>query len=153
MEDTINIIKSTTQGLIDQLGFACEIEVAQIDTLYRIHIKTADDASMLIGKHARMLGALQRVLGAMLFKACGERVDILVDVNDYRDGQKERLIGIADNIARRVIDEDRPSQMTSFSPYERRIIHEHISQNYLSLETYSEGEGKYRKLVIARKHE
>lgn len=133
------------------LGVTCDIEVTKVDEMYKIHIKTEEDASMLIGKHARMLGSIQRVLGAMLYKQCGERVDVVVDINDYRDAQKERLIGIADNIARRVIDEDRSASMTSFSPYERRIIHEHISNNYLSLETYSEGEGKDRHLVIARK--
>lgn len=148
MEQTI---QSKTQEFLHMLAVDADVEVLHEDGLYKIHIKTESDASMLIGKHARMLGSIQRVLAAMLFKQAGERIDIVVDINDYRDAQKERLIGIADSIARRVIDEDRPATMTSFSPYERRVIHEHISQNYLSLETFSEGEGKDRRLVIARK--
>jgi len=150
MEETI---KTLTHDLIEKLGFDAEIEVTLEDNVYRIHIKTDDDASMLIGKYARMLSALQRVLGAMLYKKMDEKVDILVDVNDYRDAQKERLIGIADNVARRVIDEDRPSHLSSFSAYERKMIHEHISNNYVSLESYSEGEGHFRKLVISKKRD
>ncbi len=144
-------VQSLTQNLIDQLGFKATVDVNEDDGVYVIHIKTDEDASMLIGKHARMLASLQRVLGAMMFKQMEEKVDILVDVNDYREAQKERLIGIADNVARRVLDENRSAQLSSFSAYERKIIHEHISTNYLSLESFSEGEGRYRKLVIRKK--
>jgi spoIIIJ-associated protein len=153
MQDIDAKIQTLTHDLMQKLGFAAEVEVTPEESVHRIHIRTEDDASILIGKHARMLASLQRVLGAMLYKQFDEKVDILVDVNDYRDGQKERLIGIADNVARRVIEEGRPSHLSSFSAYERRIIHEHISQNYHSLESYSEGEDKFRKLVIAKKSE
>lgn len=153
MTDTHETIQNLTETLLEKLGFDASVTVTDEDGVARIHIQTEEDASLLIGKHARMLAALQRVLGAMLFKHMQEKVDILVDVNDYRDAQKERLAGIADNVARRVIDENRPAQLSSFSAYERKIIHEHISQNYHSLESYSEGEGKYRKLVIAKKAE
>lgn len=151
MEETIQKIQTLSQEFIDKLGFESRVEVTFEDEMYRIHITTDEDASMLIGKHARMLSALQRVLGTMLFKQLDDKVNILVDVNDYRDAQKERLIGIADNVARRVIDENRPSHLSSFSAYERKVIHEHISNNYLSLESYSEGEGRFRKLIITRK--
>lgn len=150
---TLDTVKTLTEELLSQIGFTSDVSVTEEEGVYRIHIQTEDEASMLIGKHAHMLASLQRVLGTMLFKRCGEKIDILLDVNDYRDAQKERLLGIADNIARRVIDEDRPSSLTSFSAYERRIIHEHISQNYHSLQSYSEGEGKFRKLVIAKKND
>lgn len=150
---TSETIQTLTAELLEHIGFTCTVDVTEEDGAFRIHIQTEDDASMLIGKHAHMLASLQRILGAMLYKRAGERVDVLVDVNDYRDAQKERIIGIADNIARRVIDEDRPSALGSFSAYERKIIHEHISQNYQSLQSYSEGEGRFRKLVIARKND
>jgi spoIIIJ-associated protein len=151
MEDIMTAIQTLTLEFVEKIGFAATVEVTPEGESYRVHIKTEEDASMLIGKHAHMLAALQRLIGAMLFKRMGEKVDVLIDVNDYRDAQKERIIGIADNIARRVIDEDRPSHVSSFSAYERKIIHEHISNNYHSLESHSEGEGKFRQLVIARK--
>lgn len=151
MEEKISSIQTLSQDLIDKLGFNAKVEVTEDSEIFLIHITTEDDASMLIGKHARMLAALQRVLGAMLFKQLGETADILVDVNDYRDAQKERLINIANNVAQRVVEEDRPARLSSFSAYERKIIHEHINSNYHSLESFSEGEGKFRKLVIQKK--
>ncbi|OGK61852.1 hypothetical protein A3I56_02710 [Candidatus Roizmanbacteria bacterium RIFCSPLOWO2_02_FULL_43_10] len=150
MEDKTKVIQALASELIQKLGFKATVEVMHDENVYTIRMTTDDDASMLIGKHARMLADLQRVLGAMLFKKLGEAVDVLVDVNDYRDSQKERLIGIADNIAQRVLEEDRPARLSSFSSYERKIIHEHISQNYQSLQSHSEGEGRFRQLVIEK---
>ncbi|MBP9815728.1 hypothetical protein KBD09_00620 [Candidatus Woesebacteria bacterium] len=149
--DHTEVIKKLTTELLDQLGFKAEVEIKLEGTMYHIHFRTEEDASLLIGKHSRMLASLQRVLSAMLFQKIGEKVDVLLDVNDYREAQKERLIGIANNVAQRVLEEKRDSKLSSFSAYERRIIHEHIAENYQSLESFSEGEGEDRYLVIAQK--
>jgi spoIIIJ-associated protein len=144
-------IQNLTQDLFSKLGFTVTVEVTPEGEGYYVHAKTEDDASMLIGRHARMLASLQRVLSAMFFKQLGDKMDILLDINDYRAGQKERLRNIAQNVAQRVIDEDRPARLASFSPYERRIIHEFVSENYSTLESHSEGEGQQRVLVIQRR--
>lgn len=144
-------IKELTSELFNKLGFVVTVEVNEEGEGYYVHVKTEDDASMLIGRHARMLASLQRVLSAMLYKQLENKVDVLLDINDYRAGQKERLRGIAQNVAQRVLDEDRSARLASFSPYERRIIHEFISENYSTLESHSEGEGNQRVLVIQKR--
>lgn len=144
-------IKKLTQELLKQLGFDVEVEVKLDGDTYYAHLTTVSEAPLLIGKHAHMLASLQRVLSAMLFQRLGEKIEVLLDINDYREAQKERLINIAHNVAQRVIDEQREARLSSFSAYERRIIHEHIAQNYQSLESYSEGEGPQRRLVISLK--
>jgi len=150
MEHT-EVITQLTKDLLTQLGFEAAIEVKLEGGMYYIHIKADEDAPLLIGKHSHMLASLQRVVSAMLFQKIGEKVDVLLDVNDYREAQKERLIGIANNVAQRVLEENKDARLASFSAYERRIIHEHIAENYQSLESYSEGEGLERNLVIAQK--
>lgn len=145
-----NKIQEITQTLCDMIGVKAVVSVTQEDDVFIVKIDS-DDASLLIGKHARTLASLQRVLSAMTFKNFDEKVNILVDINDYRDQQKERLQTIANNIAERVINEKKNAKLSSFNAYERRIIHEHISQNFETLESHSEGEGKFRQLVIALK--
>src|SRR3989338_1679868 len=88
MEDKTKVIQALASELIQKLGFKATVEVMHDENVYTIRMTTDDDASMLIGKHARMLADLQRVLGAMLFKKLGEAVDVLVDVNDYRIARK-----------------------------------------------------------------
>src|SRR3989338_5181064 len=139
--ETQNTIQELTQELFDKIGYNVAVEVTQEGEGYYVHAKTDEDASLLIGRHAHMLSSFQRIVSAMLYKRMGDRVDVLLDINDYRSGQKERLRNIARNVAQRVIDEDRPARLSSFSPYERRIIHEFISENYATLSSQSEGEG------------
>ncbi len=146
-------IKKLTEELIKKIGFKTKITVAREGENYDIHIETEDEPSLLIGKHARMLASIQRILSTMLYKKYGEKISVLVDINDYRDVQKERLTGISDNVAQRVIDEKRSARLSSFSPFERKIIHEHISTHYLSLTSYSQGDGRDRVLIIDFKKE
>src|SRR3989344_8847377 len=108
-------------------------------------------AKELFSKHAHTLAAIQRVISAMVYKKFQKKIDVLVDVNDYRDVQKERLTKIADNVAQRVLEEKRSARLSSFSPYERKIIHEHISNHYHTLGSQSEGEGRERVLVVSLK--
>ncbi|KXK10488.1 MAG: hypothetical protein UZ22_OP11002000792 [Microgenomates bacterium OLB23] len=103
--DHTEVISKLTKELIAQLGFTADVEVKLEGGLYYVHLKTETDASLLIGKHSHMLASLQRVLSAMLFQKIGEKIDVLLDINDYRVAQKERLIGIANNVAQRVLDE------------------------------------------------
>lgn len=143
-------VRTLTQELLEKLGFQVEVTVKDVEGMCYVHVQTEDSPSLLIGKHARMLASLQRVLMAMSFKKTGERVDVLLDVNDYRDVQKQRLASIADNLAQRVLEDGRPARLSSFSAYERKLIHEHVSLNYLTLNSHSEGEGRNRVLIIER---
>ena len=85
----------------------------------------------------------------MCFKTFQEAVNILVDVNDYRQRQKERLYAICDNVVKRVNEEKNVVTLRSFNAYERKIIHEYIGKKYPVIETHSEGEGSERKLLVA----
>ena len=40
------------------------------------------------------------------------------------------------------------SFIRGFSSYERKIAHEYITENYPDLTTFSEGEGRDRKLIV-----
>ena len=145
------IVTELAKELFSKINISGDITVSEADGLYTIHIQTEEDAPLLIGKHAHTLAAIQRVISAMLYKKFQKKIDVLVDVNDYRDVQKERLTKIADSVAQRVLEEKRSARLSSFSPYERKIIHEHISNHYHTLGSQSEGEGRERVLVVSLK--
>jgi spoIIIJ-associated protein len=75
----------------------------------------------------------------------------LVNVNDYREKQKERLQGIAAQMADKTQSQKRASHMRGLSSYERKIVHEYVTEQYPELSTYSIGEGRDRHLVIDMK--
>lgn len=148
-----DIIHKEAEELLDQLGFHTAIEVVEAERVYTISIKTEEDAPLVIGKFGETLNALQRVLEAIVYNQCKEKVELVVNVNDYREKQVERLEAIAENTASRVREEYQAVPLRSFSAYERKIMHEYIARVHPDLTSYSEGEGVDRMIMIAPRKE
>ena len=149
--DKIKTIKSETEELLKKMIDKFEVEASQEEEVFHVVIKTEEEAPTVIGRHGETIRALQKILEVILYKKFGEPIDLLLNVNDYREKQVERLGGIAKDIAERVKSENKEVPIRSFSSYERKIIHEYIAKNYPDLTSYSVGEGRDRQLVVAPK--
>ena len=75
-------------------------------------------------------------------------MSLLVNVNDYREKQKERLDASASETAAKTVDSKEPQYIRGLSSFERRMVHEYITANYPDLVTYSVGDGRDRRLVV-----
>lgn len=149
----IDTIKKLVQDLLEKMVEKASVEVIEDNGIYHVNIKTEDEAPAIIGRHGETIRSIQKILEVMLFKSTKERVDVLINVNDYREKQIERLNYIADQAAQKVIEQNTSTYLRGFSSYERRIIHEHVSKNYPNLTSYSVGEGRDRRLVVDLKKE
>lgn len=143
-----DIIQKHTSELIDKMVEGATVEVAERDGMYHVTIKTEDDAPTVIGRHGETIRAIQKILEVIIFKETGEKADLLINVNDYREKQVERLEYIADQAADKVKDRQSATYLRGFSSYERRIMHEYIGRTYPDLRSYSIGEGRDRRLVV-----
>lgn len=142
-------IKQIMTDLLAKMGFTNEVTVTQQENLWMVQIAENEESSLLIGKFGMTLRSLQTILETALFKKLGKKVDLAVNIGDYRERQKERLEEIAENVANRVKTEHRPAALRSFSAYERKLIHEYVSKQHPDLRTTSMGEGKERRLIIS----
>ncbi|MCS6956428.1 MAG: hypothetical protein NZM02_01085 [Patescibacteria group bacterium] len=146
--EKIEIIKKETEELLAKMINKFEVEVVEELGVYQIIIKTEDEASTVIGKHGETIRSLQKILEVILYKKFNQPVEILVNVNDFREKQKERLEVLANEYAQKTQITHSPSFIRNLSSYERKLIHEYITKNYPDLTTYSIGEGRDRRLVI-----
>jgi len=151
--DKIQTIKTEAEELLGKMIDSCEVEVTEEEGIYHIIIKSEENAPTIIGRHGETIRAIQKILEVVLYKKLGEPMDILVNVNDYREKQKERLEGIAKEVAERTKETTQSGYLRGMSAYERKLIHEFITQNYPDLTTYSVGEGRDRRLIIDLKKE
>jgi len=149
--DKLKTIKSETEEILKKMIDKFEIEVTQEEEVFHVVIKTEEDAPTVIGRHGETIRALQKILEVILYKKFGEPIDLLLNVNDYREKQVERLEGIAEDLAQRVKAENREVPLRSFSSYERKIVHEDIAKTYPDLTSYSVGEGRDRQLLVSPK--
>jgi len=146
--EKIEVIKTEATELLKKIIDKFEVEVKLEEETYQIVIKAEEEAPVVIGRHGETIRAIQKILEVILYKKFSEPVQILVNVNDYREKQKERLEGIATELAQKVTESKNSTYFGGLSSYERKIVHEYITANYPELTTYSVGEGKGRKLVI-----
>ncbi len=146
--DKVKLIKTETEELLSKIIDKPEVEVSEDDGVYHVTIKSDEDAPVVIGRHGETIKAIQKILEVVLYKKVGESVEILVNVNDYREKQKERLEELAERFAQKAKEQKSASYIRGLSSYERKLIHEYVSQNYPDLASYSTGEGRDRRLVI-----
>ncbi len=144
----LDLVKTTTEDLLSKMITEFSVEVQEDTGVYHIIIKTEADAPTVIGRHGETIRALQKILEVMFYKQFNEPLSILVNVNDYREKQKERLESLAVEYATRAQSAKEETYIRGLSSYERRVIHEYITTNYPDLTSYSVGEGRDRRLVV-----
>ena len=105
---------------------------------------------ILIGKRGQTLDSLQYIISLVVNKESDSYIRIKVDTENYRERRKATLENLAKNLAYKVKRTRRPVSLEPMNPYERRVIHS-VLQNDRYVETHSEGEEPYRKVVITLK--
>lgn len=108
---------------------------------------TGDNLAILIGRHGRTLDALQFLVSAITMRTIGYHYPVVIDVEGYKNRQREKLESIARSSASRAISQQRKVSLRPMTPYERRIVHITLRDNP-DVETESEGEGSTRHVVI-----
>ncbi len=109
-----------------------------------------EEMGVLIGKRGQTLDALQYLTSLVVNKRQKEYVRVKLDTEEYRRRRKDTLESLAKNIARKVERSHRAVALEPMNPYERRIIHS-VLQSRNGIETYSEGEEPYRRVVVTPK--
>ena len=108
---------------------------------------TGDDLAVLIGRHGRTLDALQFLVSAITVRKIGYRFPVIIDVESYKNRQRQKLEALARSSARKAATQGRSVKLRPMTPYERRIIHEALRDDP-RVETASEGEGTARHVVV-----
>ncbi len=108
---------------------------------------TGDDLGVLIGRYGRTLDSLQFLVSTINYRKLGFRYPVVVDVEGYKNRQREKIESVARSSARKAVSQDRDIAMRPMTPYERRIVHITLKDNP-DVETESEGEGPNRHVVI-----
>jgi len=108
---------------------------------------TGEDLAILIGRHGKTLEALQTLVSAVTVRKIGFRYPIVVDVEGYKNRQRQKLESIAHSAASRAIGQGKSIKLRPMSPYERRIVHVALRDDD-RVETASEGEGSARHVVV-----
>ena len=108
---------------------------------------TGDNLAVLIGRHGKTLDALQFIVSAITTRVLGFRYPVVVDVEGYKNRQRQKIESLARSVASRADQQHKAIKLRPMTPYERRIVHIALRDDD-RVETASEGEGSSRHVVV-----
>ncbi|MGY3725429.1 spoIIIJ-associated protein [Granulicatella balaenopterae] len=145
-EQAIYETKQYLENLSEIYGAQSTVTVEQAKDSLVFRFET-DKPGLLIGKHGKILNALQTLAQAMVHRYVRGRVSVTVDVGDYRERRSKTLKSIAERTAERVLRTKQPVFLEPLPAYERKQIHAYLSNNK-HISTHSEGKEPHRYLVV-----
>ena len=152
LEEQAEAAEDFLDGLFDLMGVPVELDHGVVDGVMYVDILGGDrpeDMGLLIGHHGQTLDALQEVTRRAVQRQLETRCRVMVDVEDYRKRRRARLAEKARGVARRVRSSGRPERLEPMNAYERKIVHDAVSE-VGGVETASEGEDPERRVVVRR---
>lgn len=115
--------------------------------LFNLH---GEGLGILIGKHGQTLDALQYLTNLAAGKKYFNHYFVMLDVENYRERRCRTLESLARRLAEKAKRTGEAVKLEPMNAAERRIIHLAL-QNDNEVTTESEGEGRYRHIVISLK--
>lgn len=106
-----------------------------------------DDLGILIGRRGETLAALQYLVRLMVNHRFHRWVNIVVDIEEYKERRAQQLRQLAQRMAQRVMQTGRPVALEAMPARERRIVHMTL-RDHPAVTTVSVGEGEQRKVTI-----
>ena len=116
------------------------------ELLYRV-ILDAENNAIIIGKNGQTLRAISTVLKAAVNATFKKRINVIVDVNHYKEDRYKKVKAIARREAINVAKSHVDCELDPMPNDERKVIHQYL-QDFKNVSTISIGEGAKRHLCI-----
>lgn len=148
-QQSIEFARKFLEDILSFYGVNVEVESRVDDEVIELTVPSSDSNSILIGRGAETLRALQYMVSTVLRNHDAALVRVNVDIADYKKQRAEKLA----EQAREWIEEVRQtgdSHVAHLNAADRRIVHQ-VATEYEDIHTFSEGEGRDRSIIIAQK--
>lgn len=153
VDNLMAVSKATVQQLLEHLGVRADVQTRLGESDDRDEVAPVvvdilgDDLSILIGRRAETLNALQLITRMIVGKELGESAHLVIDVAGYRQRREDSLRQLAQRMAKQAVSTGRRQSLEPMTPAERRIIHLELRDSR-EVTTESTGEEPRRKVVI-----
>lgn len=132
--------------IANQLQAPVMVKVEQKNNLHIFHLE-AEQAGKLIGKHGKVLNALQYLAQVFIHRVAENKIAVVVNVGDYREKREIVLQRLAQKTANKVKQSRKAIALEPMPAFERKQIHFALSKDS-AINTYSKGEEPHRYLVV-----
>ena len=142
----IELVSDYLLDVVAKLGAQATITVEQKQKQLIFHLNS-QKAGVIIGKHGKVLNALQSLAQVLLHRHAKTKMVAVVNVGDYRERREAILKRLAERTASKVEHTNQPVFLEPMPAFERKVIHYYLSRNEW-VTTHSEGREPHRYLVV-----
>ena len=148
--EPIDNAKEFLINVLSSMNIDAEIRINEENDVIKIDL-SGPKMGLVIGYRGETLDSLQYLVSLVINKNHNNSYKrVVLDAENYRKKREETLIRVAQKSAYKVRKSQRPYKLEPMNPYERRVIHSAL-QEYTDINTYSEGEEPFRRIVISLK--
>lgn len=150
-DDIVKYAKEYIIEIAKHMGINVNIEAKKRDHFIQINL-FSENSSILIGKGGKTIDAMQTLIKNSILNTTGFKVNIMIDVEDYKEKINKHLEYDVKKIAREVRQTGIDAKLDPMNSYERRIVHNAVNE-IKGVSTISEGEEPNRYVVIRKNEE
>lgn len=140
------IARHFANQLLHLSGLDARVEMVSSSNQVELHL-TAEDPSLLIGRHGQTIDALQSLVGTMTDRVTTDRTPIFFDVDGYRERRRNFLNRLARRLTQKVRNSSKPASTPPLVLSERRILHD-LFKEEPDMESRSKNHEGGRKIII-----
>ena len=148
-QESVDYAKKYLEDIISFFGVNVTVHAVCHEEVIELSVSSSDLNSILIGRNAETLRSLQYIISTTLRNKNAEVSRVNVDIGDYKKQRGENVAAQA----RDWIENVRTTGDTfvgDLNAADRRIVH-HVASEYEDIHSFSEGEGRERRIIIAQK--
>ncbi|HMQ95621.1 MAG TPA: R3H domain-containing nucleic acid-binding protein [Candidatus Saccharibacteria bacterium] len=147
-QESLELAKKYLEDILSFFGVNVEVDAEIESDIVKLSVPGTDESSLLIGRGADNLRALQYMVSTYLRNNDAALTKVNLDIAGYKQQKAEKLA----EQAKEWIEEVRrtgDTKVLHLNPADRRIVH-HVASEYSDIRSFSEGEGRDRHLIIAQ---
>ena len=147
-DDVVKYVKDFIVDIVKYMGISVNIEAKKREKYIQINL-FSENSSILIGKNGRTMESLQYLIKNSIFNKTGFKINVILDVEDYKEKINKHLEYNVKKIAREVRKTGVDAKLDPMNSYERRIVHNAVNE-IKGVSTISEGVEPNRYVVIKK---
>jgi spoIIIJ-associated protein len=138
--------------MVSLMGIEATVTEARLDSAENLLFIRFDcaDSSVFTEENGRGLQALQFVLNSIVSRKREPHLALRLDTGGYWDSKEKEIAARVEEAVNEAKNGDKPSRLDPMPASMRKIVHNLIKTKYPDMETVSEGEGRWRKVVIRK---
>jgi spoIIIJ-associated protein len=148
--DVMENAKSILSQMLSLMGVSFNITEAHYEKgSDKIIIKfDSEDSSLFVNKNGTGIESIQYLVNAIINRTMKPHTPVQIDTANYWDRKEKDILKKIEYAAKAVQQTTKPFRLDPMSAPQRKFVHGIIKKDYPNLQTLSEGDGRWRKIVI-----